>query len=204
MSAARLALIDDQKEVREALGEMLRVFGYTVDLYTSATEFLAQSSARRTVCIISDVRMPGLDGISFMRQLAQSTLNAPVILISGHADVPMAVEALKAGAFDFIEKPVDDVRLVASINRALTKNIEQQDQQRTVSELATKFGRLTPREVEVFDLVTLGLTNYGAGEQLGISVRTVESYRAQIMEKMQADGLATLVRHAIRLGRLPV
>lgn len=204
MSGAQLAVIDDEKDVREALAEMLRVFGYSVGAHASASAFLANQDARRTACIISDVRMPDLDGIGLLRQLTEKEICVPVILISGHADVPMAVEALKAGAFDFIEKPVDDVRLVASINRALAKKIEQQDQQRTVSELTTKFERLTPREAEVFDLVTRGLTNYGVGEQLGISVRTVENYRAQIMEKMQADGLATLVRHAIRLGRLPV
>ncbi len=203
MNRAWLALIDDQKEVREALGEMLRVFGYSVDLYSSATEFLAKPGARRAGCIVSDVRMPGIDGISFLRMLSENSLTAPVILISGHADVPMAVEALKAGAFDFIEKPVDDVRLVASINRALAKNSEQLDQARVTSELALRFERLTPREAEVFDLVTRGLTNFGVADRLGISVRTVESYRAQIMEKMQADGLATLVRQSIRLGRMP-
>ncbi len=203
MNRAWLAMIDDQKEVREALGEMLRVFGYSVDLYASATEFLSKPGAQRAGCIISDVRMPGLDGISFLRLLSEGSLTAPVILISGHADVPMAVEALKAGAFDFIEKPVDDVRLVASINRALAKNSEQLDQARVASELNARFERLTPREAEVFDLVTRGLTNFGVADRLGISVRTVESYRAQIMEKMQANGLATLVRQAIRIGRMP-
>ena len=202
MSAARLALIDDQDEVRQALGDLLRVFGYSVELYASADEFLSKSDARRAGCIICDVRMPGLDGIGFVRALAKSPLNAPVILISGHGDVPMAVEALKTGAFDFIEKPVDDVKLVASINRALATNTERQDQLRSSDELTGRFERLTPREKEVFDLVTRGHTNFAVADQLGISVRTVESYRAQIMEKMQADGLATLVRQGIRLGRL--
>ena len=202
MTAARLALIDDQEDVRQALGEMLRLFGYTVDLYASATEFLGKANAPRPGCIISDVRMPGMDGIAFVKELARRPSRAPVVLISGHADVPMAVEALKAGAADFIEKPVDDVRLVASINRALALSAEQQGQQLAAAELAERFGRLTPRESEVFDLVTRGMTNFAIGDQLGISVRTVESYRAQIMEKMQADGLATLVRQAIRLGRL--
>lgn len=201
MSAARLALIDDQEEVRKALADMLAVFGYKVDTYASADAFLASANARPG-CIISDVRMPGLDGIGLVKKVAASPANAPVILISGHADVPMAVEALKTGAFDFIEKPVDDVKLVASINRALAKSAEEQDNARGIEELTARFERLTPREAEVFDLVTRGLTNYAVASELGISVRTVESYRAQIMEKMQADGLAMLVRQAIRLGRL--
>ncbi len=200
MSAAKLALIDDQEDVRKALAEMLGVFGYKVDSYANADAFLGGTN--RPSCIVSDVRMPGLDGIGLVRKVAASPLNAPVILISGHADVPMAVEALKAGAFDFIEKPVDDVKLVASINRALAKSAEQQDLARNMDELNARFERLTPREAEVFDLVTRGLTNYAVASELGISVRTVESYRAQIMEKMQADGLAMLVRQAIRLGRL--
>jgi two-component system response regulator FixJ len=202
MSAARLALIDDQEDVRKALAEMLGVFGYKVDTFASADAFLEGAGAARPGCVISDVRMPGLDGIGLVRKVAASPLNAPVILISGHADVPMAVEALKAGAFDFIEKPVDDVKLVASINRALARSAEQQDIARNTDELNARFERLTPREAEVFDLVTRGLTNYAVASELGISVRTVESYRAQIMEKMQADGLAMLVRQAIRLGRL--
>lgn len=204
MSAAKLALIDDQEDVRQALGEMLGVFGYQVKTYESAEAFLADAVSANPGCIISDVRMPGMDGIGLVRKVAAIASGAPIILISGHADVPMAVEALKAGAFDFIEKPVDDVKLVASINRAIARSAQQQDQTRGVNELMGRFERLTPREVEVFDLVTRGLTNYAVASELGISVRTVESYRAQIMEKMQADGLASLVRQAIRLGRLPL
>jgi two-component system response regulator FixJ len=202
MAAVRLALIDDQEDVRQALGEMLRVFGYAVDTFASADEFLAQTSLQRQTCIISDVRMPGLNGVELVRKLSDRPCHAPVILISGHADVPMAVEAMKAGAFDFIEKPVDDVKLVASINRAVAEFYERADGPHHADELAAKFSRLTQREVEVFDLVTLGLTNSAIAERLRLSVRTVESHRAQIIEKMAADGLATLVRQAIRLGRL--
>jgi two-component system response regulator FixJ len=114
----------------------------------------------------------------------------------------MAVAAIKNGAFDFIEKPVDDRILVASINRALAFVNQQQGETSARVDLQSHFSTLTAREVEVFDLITAGLTNFGVGDRLGISVRTVESYRAQIMNKMQADGLATLVRQAIRLNRL--
>lgn len=204
MSAVQVALIDDQQDVRRALGEMLRVFGYSVETFAGAEAFLERPAAATPGCIVSDVRMPGLDGIGLVKALATHPLAAPVILISGHADVPMAVEAMRSGAFDFIEKPVDDRRLVAAINRALADVRERGGELRDKSDLVKRFSRLTAREAEVFDLVTRGLTNYAVGEKLGISVRTVETYRAQIMEKMQTDGLATLVRQAIRLGRLSV
>lgn len=201
MTSQRVALIDDQEDVREAMGEMLRVFGYQISAFESAQNFLA-AGAQGWGCIISDVRMPNMDGMEFLRHLKEVQSKSPIILISGHADVPMAVEALKLGAFDFIEKPVDDVKLIASINRALARASEELGQARASEDLKGRFSELTPREVEVFDLVTAGLTNHSVAEKLKISIRTVESYRAQIMDKMQADGLAKLVRQAIRLGRL--
>jgi two-component system response regulator FixJ len=175
---------------------------HSVDLHASADAFLSQKVAQPPGCIISYVRMPGLDGVTFLDHLKDSPLWAPVILISGHADVPMAVAAIKNGAFDFIEKPIDDRKLVASINRALALVNQQQGETTARMDLQSRFSKLTGREVEVFDLITAGLTNFGVGDRLGISVRTVESYRAQIMSKMQADGPATLVRQAIRLNRL--
>jgi two-component system, LuxR family, response regulator FixJ len=202
MTQRVLSLIDDQADVRQALADMLSVFGYEVATFASADDFLADPSSGGAACVISDVRMPGMDGISLVRHVAALPFPPHVILISGHADVPMAVEALKAGAFDFIEKPVDDVKLVASINRALASRLELADAQRLSQDLSQRLETLTPRELEVFDLVASGLTSQIIGEKLGISVRTVESYRAQIMDKMQADGVAALVRQAIRLGRI--
>ena len=178
--------MDDQEAVRSALGEMLGVYGYQVELHESADAFLASPGAGEVGCVIADVRMPGTDGIALVRELAQRGIDAPVVLISGHADVPMAVAGLKAGAQDFIEKPVDDVRLVAAINRSL----------------AFRFERLTPREMEVFDLVAEGMTSQAIATQLGISARTVESYRAQLMEKLQLDSVASIVRLAVKLGRV--
>lgn len=202
MPRTQLSLIDDDDEVRSAIGDMLRVFGYTVDLHVSADAFLSHKGTATPGCIISDVRMPGIDGVTFLDHVKESAMLVPVILISGHADIPMAVAAIKNGAFDFIEKPIDDKKLVTSINRALALVNQQQDEVSTRLDLQCSFSMLTAREVEVFDLVTLGITNFGVANRLGISVRTVESYRAQIMAKMHADGVATLVRQAIRLNRL--
>jgi two-component system response regulator FixJ len=189
-------VIDDQASVRYALGEMLRVFGFTVETYESAQDFLAKLDRARGGCVVADVRMPGMDGIELVAELGRRKVALPIVLISGHADIPMAVAAIKAGAEDFIEKPVDDAQLVAAINRGLARR------QDTGNDLAERFARLTPREIEVFDLVVEGFTSQAIGEKLGISVRTVESYRVQLIEKMQAESVAVLVRQAIRLGRL--
>jgi two-component system response regulator FixJ len=195
-------LIDDHASVREALSEMLGVLGYSVKTYESADVFLAASDERELGCIVADVRMPGTDGIGLVRELARRGIEVPVVLISGHADVPMAVAAIKSGAQDFIEKPIDDRQLVAAINRAFARSIEHLDSQRAKSELDGRFARLTPRQLEIFDLVADGFTSQAIAAKLNISVRTVDSYRAEVMEKMQAESVAGLVRQAIRLGRI--
>jgi two-component system, LuxR family, response regulator FixJ len=202
MPSPTIFVIDDHAPVRDALGEMLSVFGYPVKTYASADAFLEAFDRRNTGCVVADVRMPGTDGISLVRELARRNAAVPVILISGHADVPMAVAAIKSGAEDFIEKPVDDVQLVAAINRALARRFEQQDFQKSQGVLVDRFARLTPRQVEIFDFVVEGFTSHAVSARLNISVRTVESYRAEVMEKMQAESVAALVRQAIRLGRI--
>ena len=202
MSASTIFVIDDQPSIRHALGEMLNVFGFAVETYESADAFLAALDPARTGCVVADVRMPGTDGITLARELVRRETMLPVVLISGHADVPMAVAAIKAGAEDFIEKPVDDVQLVAAINRGLARLMERQQAQRSAEAVTTQFERLTPRQVEIFDLVVVGYTSQAIAAKLAIAIRTVESYRAEIMEKMQAESVAVLVRQAIRLGRI--
>ena len=198
MAAPTIFLIDDHASVRDALGEMLSVFGYSVKAYESADAFLATVNKGGPGCIVADVKMPGTDGIGLVRELARRGIAMPVVLISGHADVPMAVDAIKSGAQDFIEKPVDDRQLVAAINRALARR----DLQKSPSGIDARFARLTPRQIEIFDLVVEGFTSHTIAAKLNISVRTVESYRAEVMEKMQAESIAGLVRQAIRLGRI--
>jgi two-component system response regulator FixJ len=202
MNASTVFVIDDQPSVRHALGEMLSVFGYDVETYDSADNFLRALDPVRRGCVVADVRMPGMDGIELVRELARRQVPLPVVVISGHADVPMAVVAIKAGAEDFIEKPVNDVQLVAAINRGLARAHASQLLQERVHDVRSRFNQLTPREVEVFDLVIEGFTSEAIGERLGISTRTVEGYRVQIMDKMQAESVAALVRKAIRIGRL--
>jgi two-component system, LuxR family, response regulator FixJ len=202
LSGPTVFVIDDQKAVRDALGEMLSVFGFTVETYASADNFLAVLRGQPLGCIVADVRMPGTDGIELVRELARRQVRLPVVLISGHADVPMAVAGIKAGAEDFIEKPVDDAKLVAAINRGLARTFSEQTTRQSLDALSAQFARLTPRQVEVFDLVAMGFTSQTIAARLDISIRTVESYRMQVMEKMQAESVAVLVRQAIRLGRI--
>jgi two-component system response regulator FixJ len=195
-------VIDDQPSVRHALCEMLSAFGYKVEAHQSADRFLQSMDPLQHGCVVADVRMPGMDGIELVRELARRRIPLPVVVISGHADVPMAVAAIKAGAEDFIEKPIDDVQLVAAINRGLAGAYAQRRLQERIQDLRARFDRLTPREIEVFDLVVQGYTSEAIGERLEISSRTVEGYRVQIMSKMQAESVAVLVRQAVRLDRL--
>lgn len=202
MTGSSIFLIDDEEAVRRALSEMLRVFGYTVETFASARQFLDRLGTAGPGCVVADVCMPGMDGIELVREMAFCGSLLPVVIITGHGDVPMAVEAIKAGAEDFIEKPVDDRQLVAAINRGIDRCLSAQRQRENVHDLEQRFARLTPREVEVFDHVVKGYTNQAIAMNLGISTRTVESYRLQVMEKMGAQSVAALVRDALRLGRI--
>lgn len=202
MAMPFIFVIDDQRAVREALGEMLRTFGYSVEIYDSALAFLGSLSGQHRGCVVADVRMPGMDGIELVRELSRRGIALPVVLISGHADVQMAVAAIKAGAEDFIEKPVDDAHLLAAINRALVRMFDELSSEQSLLDMRARLDRLTPRELEVMDLVVEGCTSQAIAARLNISQRTVESYRVQIMEKMQAPSVAVLVRQSIRLGRI--
>src|SRR5262245_30338601 len=150
MNKPTVFVIDDQDAVRHALGEMLQVFGYEVEAHASADAFLQSLGTNKTGCIVADVRMPGMDGIELVRELARRNIPLPVVLISGHADVPMAVAAIKAGAEDFIEKPVDDVQLVAAINRSLAGAHVHRRLQEGTQDLRARLDRLTQRELKVF------------------------------------------------------
>jgi two-component system response regulator FixJ len=202
MSTQTVFIVDDQLSVRDALSEMLSAFGYHVEAYASADSFLRAIDPTREGCVVTDVRMPGMDGIKLVRELARRQVPLAVVVISGHADVPIAVAAIKVGAEDFIEKPIDDVQLVAAINRGLAGASAHRRSQERTRDVRTRFGRLTPREVQVFDLVVQGYTSEAIAERLGIGTRTVEGYRVQIMNKMQAESVAVLVRQAIALNRM--
>jgi two-component system response regulator FixJ len=202
---AKVYIIDDQAAVRTAVAELMNVFGFSSETFESAQAFLtafAKARPSEPVCVVCDVRMPVMDGIELVRKCRAAGNDVPIILISGHADVPMAVAGIKAGATDFIEKPIDDATLVAAVNRALLPILEEKRDGQRRQAVEEKFALLTRRQREVFDLVVAGYTSHAIGEKLGLSTRTVESYRVLIMQKMAAESVAVLVRQAIQLGRV--
>jgi len=162
-------VIDDQKAVRDALREMLSVFGFSVETYESADNFLAAMRNPQVGCIVADVRMPGTDGITLVRELARRKIGLPVVLISGHADVPMAVAGIKAGAEDFIEKPIDDAQLVAAINRGLARIFSEQTMQQSFDALSTQFAHQPGdcRQAHHQHAHGRGLPHAGHGEDAG-------------------------------------
>jgi two-component system response regulator FixJ len=194
-------VVDDEPAVRDSLNSLLGTYGFAVESFASGGDLLERVESGSTGCVVADVRMPGISGIDLQRELSRRGVPLPVVIITGHGDVPMAVESLKAGAVDFIEKPIDDDRLVKSIRMAIDRDRTAREQGEETQRVAERAVTLTQREGQVMDLIVVGYSNNAIAEKLGISARTVEHYRANIMQKMQAASLAQLVRMTIRLGR---
>jgi two-component system, LuxR family, response regulator FixJ len=190
-------VVDDDEAVRDSVGLLLESAGFPVRTYESATAFLKSVSGESIGCVLTDVRMPELDGLELQRRLAGIGVTLPVIVMTGHGDVPIAVEALKAGAADFLEKPFDDAQLLAAVSSALASGQRARDEAAVVAAIAIRLASLTPREREVLDRLVLGQPNKTIAYDLGSSPRTVEVHRARVMEKMGARSLAELVRMVI-------
>jgi FixJ family two-component response regulator len=197
-----VALIDDDDAVLDSLRLYLERNGITTSCFTTADAFLqARHGWRELDCVVADVRMPGTSGLDLVTRIANEVF--PIILITGHGDIDMAVSAIKHGAFDFIEKPFDETRLLESVKNAIRHGKRRLDEFTELSELRTRFEALTDRQREVMALAATGLSNKEIGNKLGISARTVEIHRAWMMEKMGARNLAELVRMDMRLGNRP-
>jgi two-component system response regulator FixJ len=194
-----IALVDDDAAVLDSLRMVLVNRGLHVECFASAADFLGRLGAISPGCIVSDVRMPGLSGLELQDELRARAITAPLILITGHGDIAMAVRAIKAGAFDFIEKPFDNEVLLDTIRRAVESGERARTQHDRMAELAARAGELSQRQRQVMALVVQGLSNKQIALRLGLSPRTVENYRAWVMEKMGADNLADLVRMVVVL-----
>ena len=194
---ATIAVIDDDDAVRDSLGALLESVGHDVDSYASGLAFLDALPEAMPACALVDVRMPDMDGLELQRRLADTAPSLPVIIITGHGDIAMAVRAIKAGALDFIEKPFSDDTILDGIAQALASQEEARSREARRLEIGRRLGRLTAREREVFERLARGFSNKVVARELGISPRTVEVHRARVMEKLQANSLSHLVRMAV-------
>ncbi|NJM13400.1 MAG: response regulator transcription factor [Synechococcaceae cyanobacterium SM1_2_3] len=193
-NSATVFIIDDDPAVRDAVGLLLRASGLQVETFASAADFLNANAVRRPGCIVLDVRMPGMSGLDLQKQLRAQGCCLPIIFMTGHGDVPMAIRAMKAGAFDFIEKPFQGEILRQRIEEALNLDCRERSRQARRTDAATRLALLSPREREVLDRVADGQYNKVIAAELGISLSTVEIHRKRVMEKLQAGSLSDLIR----------
>jgi two-component system response regulator FixJ len=199
-SSSLVHVIDDDDAVRDSLAFLLRSARIDVRTYDSATAFLDETAGGASGCIVTDVRMPGMSGVDLLRQLKARGSVMPVIIITGHGDIQLAVEAMKSGAADFLEKPFDDEALLASVRSALQQVAEDAQQENERSKLVAKLAALSKRERQVLEGLVAGKPNKVIAFDLGISHRTIEIYRAHVMTKMNAGSLSELVRMALLAG----
>jgi FixJ family two-component response regulator len=187
-------IVDDDAAVRDSLSLLMHSANLAAETFAGAGEFLERVTIDRPGCLVLDVRMPEIDGLELQRRLAERGSRLPVIMLSGHGDIPMAVQALRAGALDFIPKPFDSKALLARVREGIEVDLRVREQQIGKAEIAARFDRLTPREIEVLELVVAGLPTKAVATQLGSSSNTVQNQRASILKKMQAESTADLIR----------
>ena len=196
-------LVDDDEAIRRSVGFMLKTSGFNVRTYESGVELMKATAALETGCILLDIRMPGMDGLEIQRALRDKGVSLPVIIMTGHGDVSLAVQAMKAGAVDFIEKPFEKAVLLSAIEHAMERLMRSAANQERADEAAVRLQALTPREREVLDGLAKGLPNKTIAYDLGISPRTVEIHRANVMSKLGVRSLSEALRIAFAAQDLP-
>ena len=196
-------VVDDDVSVRESLELLIKFAGWQPETFASAGEFLARPRTATPNCLVLDISLPDLNGLELQKLIASERTDMPIIFITGHGDVPMTVQAMKAGAAEFLTKPFDDEVLLSAIRHALKRSMAVLDDQVEITALRSSYESLTPREQEVLQLVVAGMLNKQIGLKLGISEITVKAHRGKMMQKMKADSLADLVKTAVRLGLAP-
>jgi FixJ family two-component response regulator len=193
-------VVDDNRPVRKSLTRLLASAGYAVEAFASAREFLARPPHPGPCCLVLDVRMPGLTGIQLQEMLAATGRRMSIVFVTGHADVPTSVKAMKGGAIDLLTKPVDAEDLIAAVQRAVTRDAHDRTTEARRAEIQQRVSLLTARETEVFAIVVTGMLNKQSAAALGIVEKTVKVHRARVMEKMRAGSIAELVRLAAEAG----
>ena len=196
-------VVDDDISVRESLELLIKFAGWQPETFASATDFLARPRTTTPSCLVLDVSLPDLNGLELQKLIASERLDLPIIFITGHGDVPVTVQAMKAGAVEFLTKPFDDEVLLSAIRHAISRSAAVLDNQTEIAALRRSYESLTPREREVMMLVVAGMLNKQIGLRLDISEITVKAHRGKVMQKMKADSVADLVRTALRLGLTP-
>jgi two-component system response regulator FixJ len=198
----KVYVIDDDEAMRDSLNFLLDAAHFNVTLFETALKFLDVLPSLEFGCVVSDVRMPGLDGIEFLKRMKAGHSRFPIVIMTGHGDVPLAVEAMKLGAVDFLEKPFEDDRLIGMIEAAMRQMEPALKSEAVTHDIAARVATLSPRERQVMDGLVAGLSNKLIARDYDISPRTIEVYRANVMTKMQANSLSELVRLALRAGLL--
>ncbi|HEU4876095.1 MAG TPA: response regulator transcription factor [Pyrinomonadaceae bacterium] len=196
-------VVDDDISVRESLELLIKFAGWQPETFASAEDFLARPRTLTPSCLVLDVSLPDLNGLELQKLIAGDRIDMPIIFITGHGDVPMTVQAMKAGAIEFLMKPFDDEVLLSAIRNAINRSAAVLDDQAELKALRESYESLTPREQEIMRLVVAGMLNKQIGLKLGISEITVKAHRGKVMQKMKADSLAGLVKIAVRLGLAP-
>jgi two-component system response regulator FixJ len=203
MTAPPILIVDDDNDVRDSLRALLESAGFFVRDFDSAKKVLADADLRQGACLIADIRMPDMDGLELQEELRRRGIGLPVIIVTGHGDVPLAVRAMKAGALDFIEKPFDGDQMMESIKRAIAHSSGSRSQTALAEAARDRIAGLTARERQVLEHLVVGRANKVIAYELDISPRTVEIHRAHLMEKMQAKSLSELIRLALAGGVAP-
>ena len=193
-------VVDDDVSVRESVELLIRFAGWQPETFASAKDFLARPRISTPCCLVLDVSLPDLNGLELQKLIASERTDMPIIFITGHGDVPTTVQAMKAGAVEFLTKPFDDEVLLSAIRHALKRSAAVLDDQAEIATLRSSYDSLTPREQEVMRLVVAGMLNKQIGLNLGISEITVKAHRGKVMQKMKADSVADLVKTAVKLG----
>jgi len=193
-------IVDDDESIRNALSRLIKSVGLKVETFSSANDFLKHDPYDGPACLVLDIRMPGLSGLDLQAELAKAKRTLSIVFITGHGNIPMSVQAIKAGAVDFLEKPFEEQDLLDAVNLAIQKDRAAKEKLAELRKIQERVESLTPREREVFALVVIGMLNKQIAFEMGIGEKTIKVHRARVMQKMQAESFADLVRLAEKLG----